>query len=122
MTSRRQFVQGAGLAGLGLLAACGLPTGPAPARVYRLGYLSNSTPADDAPRVNAFRQGLQELGYVEHQNLVIEYRSMEGQEARLRDLAAELVRLPVDLIVVRGTLAVHAAKEATPQIPIVFPI
>jgi putative ABC transport system substrate-binding protein len=117
--SRRAFVGWA--AGLGLVAGCGRLPGQAPARVYRVGFLSRSSPAGDAPLFEAFRQGLTERGYVEGQNLTIEYRSTEGQEERLRDLAAELVRLPVDVIVARSTPAVHAAKEATSRIPIVFP-
>src|SRR4051812_40972025 len=120
--SRRQFVQGASVTGLGLLAGCGRLPGQAPARVYRLGYLSNASPTNDASSLDAFRRGLREHGYLEAQNLTIEYRSMEGQEERLRGLADELVRLQVELIVARGTLAVQAAKAATSRIPIVFPI
>ena len=70
-------------------------------------------------RVEAFRQRLRELGYVEGKNIVIEYRYAEGKLERLPDLAAELVRLKVDVIVTGGS-AVLAAKKASATIPIVF--
>jgi hypothetical protein len=68
--SRRRFVQGAGVAGLGLLAGCGGLPWQAPPKVHRLGYLSNSSPTDEATRLDAFQQGLREYGYVEGQNIV----------------------------------------------------
>jgi putative ABC transport system substrate-binding protein len=88
-------------------------------KVYRIGVLD---PAPAAPNTNldAFRQGLRELGYVEGQNLVIEYRSPSGRPGVFPDLAAELVRLKVDVILTRGTAAVTAAKNATRTIPIVM--
>src|SRR5262249_10957829 len=69
---------------------------------------------------NAFRQGLRELGYVEGQNLLLDYRTAEGHHAQVRDLVNELIRLKVDVIVTRGTPAVMAAKKATGTIPIVM--
>ena len=88
-------------------------------KVYRIGFLSagSSLPT---PNVEAFQQSLRALGYVEGQNLAIEYRYAENHLERLPDLAAELVRLPVDLIVTSGTPATRAAKHATTTIPIVM--
>jgi putative tryptophan/tyrosine transport system substrate-binding protein len=118
--SRRRFVQGAGVAGLGLLTGCGvLPSqSQQVATMPRLGYLmfGRSGPAQGD---NAFRQGLAELGYREGSNLVIEWRFTERVEG-LRDLAVELVRLPVAVIVAAGP-AVNAAQDATITIPIVTP-
>jgi putative ABC transport system substrate-binding protein len=86
---------------------------------YRIGVLVPEQAADLA-NIAAFRQGLSELGYVEGQNLVIEYRSAEGRVERLTDLARELARIKIDVIVTRGTQAALAAKEATATIPIVM--
>jgi putative tryptophan/tyrosine transport system substrate-binding protein len=89
-------------------------------RVWRIGVLE-TTPMDlNAPNINAFRQSLRELGYVEGQNLIIAYRSAEGRGERFTELAADLLRLHVDVIVTRGTPAVLAAKKATTTIPIVM--
>ena len=74
----------------------------------------------DPARIEAFRQGLRELGYVEGKNILIEYRYAEGKPDRARALAAELVRLKVDVIVTAGSGATRAAKEATATIPIVM--
>ena len=71
-------------------------------------------------RIEAFRQGLRELGYVEGKNIVIEYRHAEGKVDRIPALAAELVRLKVDVIVTAGSITTRAAKEATKTIPIVM--
>ena len=89
-------------------------------KVYRIGYLSSTDPAADSLRAEAFRQGLRELSYVEGQNIVIEYRYAEGVADRFPNLAAELVQLKVDVIVVIGTLPTQAAKNATKTIPIVM--
>src|SRR5436853_226422 len=86
------------------------------AAVARIGRLEQSSSGTDA----AFRQGLRELGYVEGQNIVIEYRYAEGKAERLPELAAELVGLKVDVIVSGGTVAPLAAKQATSTIPIVL--
>jgi putative ABC transport system substrate-binding protein len=88
-------------------------------KIHRIGYLAFSSP--DPSLDGAFRQGLRDLGYVEGRNLVIEYRSADGQMNRLPDRAAELVALKVDLIVAGSTPAAQAAKRATGAIPIVFP-
>ena len=91
-----------------------------PARIPRIGILF-PTPVSFSPgRVEAFRQRLRELGYVEEKNIVIEYRYAEGKRERLPDLAAELVRLKVDVIVAFSPAAILAAKKASPTIPIVF--
>jgi putative ABC transport system substrate-binding protein len=94
----------------------GQPTG----KVYRIGVLETVSSTLNTANLDAFRQGLRELGYVEGQNFVIEYRSADGQPERFPGLATELVRLKVDLIVTRGTPAVLAAKKATGSIPIVM--
>src|SRR6476469_6976459 len=89
-------------------------------KVPRIGFLSATSPSDRPPLLDAFRQRLRELGWVEGQNIVIDYRYAEGRLDRLSDLAAELVRLKVDVIVSLGTQGVTAAKNATETIPIVM--
>jgi putative ABC transport system substrate-binding protein len=89
-------------------------------KVPRIGFLGVTSPSDRPPLLDAFRQGLRELGWVEGQNIVIDYRYAESRVDRLPDLAAELVRLKVDLIVSQGTQGVTAAKNATETIPIVM--
>ncbi len=89
-------------------------------RVYRIGILEAIPAAQNAANLDALRRGLRGLGYVEGQNLVIEYRSADGRADRFPDLAAELVRLKVDLIVTRGTPAAKAAKDATETIPVIM--
>jgi putative ABC transport system substrate-binding protein len=84
-------------------------------RLRRIGMLETIPAGSNAANFDAFRRGLRELGYVEGQNLAIEYRSADGVAERFPALAAELVRLPVDVIVTRGTPAALAAKEATKQ-------
>jgi putative tryptophan/tyrosine transport system substrate-binding protein len=91
-----------------------------PARILRIGILSGSSASSQSARVEAFRRRLRELGYVEGKNIVIEYRYAEGKPERLPDLAAELVRLKVDVIVAVGSPTILAAKKASPTIPIVF--
>jgi putative ABC transport system substrate-binding protein len=86
----------------------------------RIGLLITSSPSAFATRMDAFRQGLRELGYVEGKNIVIERRHAEGKLDRLSALAAELVRLNVDVIVTSGPTATHPAKGATSTIPIVM--
>ena len=91
-----------------------------PARIPRIGILIPSSASFLSARVEAFRQRLRELGYVEGKNIVIEYRYAEGKPERVPDLAAELVRLKVDVIVTAGPSATLAAKKASGTIPIVF--
>jgi putative ABC transport system substrate-binding protein len=88
-------------------------------KVPRIGYLDGASLAAN-PNIEAFRQGLRQFGYVEGQNIVIEWRSSEGREDRLPGLAAELVRLNVDVIVTGGSGATRPAKEVTTTIPIVM--
>src|SRR5215471_4819498 len=90
-----------------------------PAQVARIGYLS-ATGGAESPSAEAFRQGLRELGYVEGQNIALAFRTAEGQLDRLPALAAELLQLPVDVLVARSTLAARAAKTTTTTIPIVM--
>ncbi|MBI3058302.1 MAG: ABC transporter substrate-binding protein [Deltaproteobacteria bacterium] len=90
-----------------------------PKKLWRIGLLSSSSPSLHAPRLDALRQGLRELGYVEGQNIIMEHRYAEGKLERLPNLAAELVRLKVDVIVAGGTRVTAAAKQATSAIPIV---
>jgi putative tryptophan/tyrosine transport system substrate-binding protein len=89
-------------------------------KVPRIGLLSARSSSSESTRTEAFRQGLQELGYVEGKNIVIEYRYAEGKFERLRDLAAELVRLNVEVIVAAGVPPTRAAKQVTTTIPIVM--
>jgi ABC-type uncharacterized transport system substrate-binding protein len=91
-----------------------------PAKVPRIGYLTGATPDGQSARIESFRQGLRELGYEEGKNIVIEYRYAELKPDRLPALAAELVRLKVDVIVTGGSGLTRAAKEATNAIPIVM--
>jgi len=88
-------------------------------QVPRLGFLGTNSPSDISARIAAFRQGLSDLGYIEGQNIVIEYRWAEGKPDRLPKLAAELVNLRVDIIVTHGEAAIRALKQATRTIPIV---
>ncbi len=89
-------------------------------KIPRIGWLTGPSLAANSARIEAFRQGLRELGYVEGKNIVIEWRSAEGKLDRLPALAAELVRLKVDIIVSGGLGPTRAAKEATITIPIVM--
>ena len=92
-----------------------------PKKVPRIGYLSSTDPASESTRSEAIRLALRELGYIEGQNIAIEYRYAEGKRDRYPELAAELVRLKVDIIVVAGGDApIRAAKNATKTIPIVM--
>jgi putative ABC transport system substrate-binding protein len=107
-----------------LLTTLLLPTVSAraqqPAKIPRIGYLSGSSISVLAARIEAFRQGLRELGYVEGKNIVIEWRSAEGNLDRVSELAAELVRLKVDVIVSPGPSVTRVVKEATSTVPIVM--
>jgi putative ABC transport system substrate-binding protein len=89
-------------------------------RIPRIAFLSSLSPAVVSERVEAFRQGLRELGYVEGKNIVIEWRYADGKTERLPGLAADLVRLNVDIIVTGGPAVNRSAKEATATVPIVL--
>ena len=91
-----------------------------PGKILRIGYLDGSTASGSAVLTEAFRQELLKLGWIEGKNIIIEYRFGEQKSERLPELAAELVRLKVDLIVVAGGQAAFAAKKATTTIPIVM--
>ncbi len=90
--------------------------------VHRIGYLSATHLSGESSRLDGFRHTLRDLGYVEEKNIVIEYRFAEGQFDRLPDLAAELVRLKVDVIVTTGSPATRAAQHATRTIPLVMTV
>jgi ABC-type uncharacterized transport system substrate-binding protein len=104
-----------------LLSAGTFSEAQQPKKIPRIGYLSPLEPAGESTRSEGVRLALRELGYVEGQNIAIEYRYAEGKLDRLPELAAELVRLKVDIIVAAGTdRVVRAAKNATTTIPIVM--
>src|SRR5512132_3425036 len=104
-----------------LLALCSSAAAQQPKKVPRIGYLSTNDPAGESARSEAIRLALRELGYIEGQNIAIEYRYAEGKRGRESELAAELVRLKVDLILVAGGGDwIQAAKNATKTIPIVM--
>jgi len=110
-----------GLALGAVLLALSLPAeAQQPKSVPRIGYLSVLSPSSDSARIEAFRQGLRELGYVEGQSVALEYRFAQGKAERLPAMAVELVRLKVDVIVTESTAAAVAAKQATQTIPIVM--
>jgi putative tryptophan/tyrosine transport system substrate-binding protein len=103
-----------------LLTTVSIAEAQQPTKVPRIGFLSAFSGSSLSARIEAFRQGLRELGYVEGKNVVIESRYAEGRLDRLTDLAAELVRLKVDVIVTGGPSPTRATKEATVTIPIVM--
>lgn len=107
---------------LSLLMAPLTSTAQPAAKVPRLGLLIPGSSSDFAPRIDAFRHGLGDLGYVEGRNITIEYRFAEGQADRLPALVADLVRLQVDVMVIDGTVAIQAAQHATTTIPIVMAV
>jgi putative ABC transport system substrate-binding protein len=89
-------------------------------RIYRIGILETTAADLNAANVEALRQGMRALGYIEGHNIVIEYRSADGRGERFPELAMDLLRLKVDVIVTRGTPAVLAAKNATTSVPVVM--
>jgi len=111
-----------GLAICAVLLVLDIPTNAHQAmKVPRIGYLSSATAANDSARLNGIRLALRDLGYVEGQNITIEYRYAEGKRERFSELVADLVRLKVDIIVAAGgDLLVGAAKNVTKTIPIVM--
>ena len=117
MIDRRAFITSLAVGAL-------LPSRSADAQkargMHRIGWLSPASAADGLPNLEALRAGLRELGYVQGQNITIEARWADGRSERLPELAAELVRLPVDILCAAGSQASGAAKHATSTIPIVF--
>jgi ABC-type uncharacterized transport system substrate-binding protein len=103
-----------------LLAVVVIAEAQQPTKVPRIGYLVTSSLSPNSARIEAFRQGLRALGYIEGKNIVIEWRSAEGKADRLPSLATVLVRLKSEVIVTGGPLPTRAAKEATTTIPIVM--
>src|SRR5262245_21217643 len=104
-----------------LLALCFSVEAQQPKKVFRIGYLSNANPATASSRAEGLRLALRELGYIEGQNIAIEYRYAEGKRDREPELAAELVRLKVDIIVVAtGDVTIRGAKNAIKTVPIVI--
>ena len=103
-----------------LLLTVSLAQAQQPTKVPRIGYLTTVSLSAISARIEAFRQGLRELGYMEGKNIVIERRFAEGKLDRLPELAAELVHLKVDIIVTTGPSPTRAAKQATSMIPIVM--
>jgi putative ABC transport system substrate-binding protein len=114
---RRAFI---GRIAGGLLAVPHGALAQQPARIARIGYLSSLSASADSGHKEAFRQGLRDLGYIEGQNIIVEARYADGKFDSLPDLAAELVRLKVDVIVAAPTAAIQAAHHATLTIPIVM--
>jgi len=119
--TRREFLI-ASSAGIVLLAATPASLAQQKGKVWRIGFLSAASASGIAGWVEALRAGLRDLNYVEGKNLVIEFRWAEGNYERLPEMAAELVRLNVDVIVTHATPGILAAKGATTTIPIVFAI
>ena len=103
-----------------LFAPCSFADAQQTGKILRIGFLDNSTASGSAVLLEAFRQELSKLGWIEGKNITIEYRFAEQKHERLPELAADLVRLKVDLIVVSGTPSALAAKSATTTIPIVM--
>ena len=122
MISRRRFLTGVaiGLAPIGAAAHAQEYKAQQARRLYRIGMIERTSIVINAANVDSFRQGLRELGYVEGDRFVIEYRSADGRDERFPGLATELVRLKVDLILTRGTPAALAAQHATGTIPVVI--
>jgi ABC-type uncharacterized transport system substrate-binding protein len=103
-----------------LLAVAVIAEAQQPKKVPRIGFLNASSPSSVADRLDAFRQGLRELGYLERKDIVVEYRHAEGKQDRLNNLAGELVGLRVEVIVAGGTASAQAAKRMTKTIPIIM--
>jgi putative ABC transport system substrate-binding protein len=103
-----------------VLAAARTTHAQQPRRLHRIGMIERTSPAINATNLASFRQGLRDLGYVEGETFLIEYRSADGRDDRFPDLATELVRQKVDLLLTRGTPAALAARNATGTIPVVI--
>src|SRR6266851_3802716 len=116
LIDRRAFITMLG----GSILAAPLAAGAQPTRTPRVGILFNASPTTVTLQLEAYRRGLRELGWIEGQTVMIEYRWAEGNPDRLPALVAELVQVKVDVIVLSGTAAIRAARRATSTIPIVF--
>src|SRR5262245_32304202 len=104
-----------------LFALCGSLNAQQTAKVARIGYVTEASAfSTPSPNLEAFRQGLRDLGYIEGKNIVIEFRSAEGKPDRVPGLVVELVQLKVDVLVSQATGGILAAKQATKTIPIVM--
>ena len=117
MNARRRLIFALGA---GALAAPIGSLAQQPKRIFRIGFLATGSPFNSASRVEGFRTGLRELGYVEGKNIFIDFRWAEGHYERLADLTAELVRLNVEVIVAQGAPGSRAAKQVTATVPIVM--
>ena len=104
------------------LAFCASAEAQQPTKIPRLGFLSATSPDANSARIAAFRQGLHDAGYMEGKNILIEWRWAEGHFDRLPSLAAELIRLNVDVIVSSGPSPTRFSKQATTMIPIVMQV
>jgi putative tryptophan/tyrosine transport system substrate-binding protein len=116
--NRREFITLLG----GAAAAWPLAARAQPTKAFRIGFLGPASASTTAPWFDALRAGLHDLGYEVGKNILFEFRWAEGKDDRLPDLAAELVRLNVDVLVTYGTPGTHAAKQATATIPIVMAV
>src|SRR5919106_772713 len=117
--SKNQNRKLAGVVALVAFAMCGtVAHAQQPTKIPLIGVLAGGSVASDSARIEALRQGLRDLGYVEGKNIRIEYRYAEGKTDRLRELAPDIARLKADIIVTAGPAATRAAKEATNTIPI----
>src|SRR5688572_17623386 len=103
-----------------LLAAAVIAEAQQPKKLPQIGYITASSASSQALRLKAFQYGLRDLGYIEGTDIVIEYRYAEGKLDRQGELATELVRLKLDVIVTAGSTVTRAAKKATTTIPIVM--
>jgi putative ABC transport system substrate-binding protein len=112
---RRQFIAGLGMTAIGPLSVRAQQS-----VVPLVGFLSTRSPDEAAVHTNAFRRGLEEMGYVEGRNVVVEYRWANGDYGRLPPLAIDLVNRPLSLMVAAGDPAAHAAKAAGSAAPLVF--
>jgi putative ABC transport system substrate-binding protein len=123
----KSAIQNRKWAGLSVIAFLLVVVGPVaqaqqPGKLFRIGFLDNSTASGSAVLVDAFRQELSKLGWIEGKNITIEYRFADGKPERLPELVAELLRLKVDVVVTRGGPPNLAAKNATTTIPIVMAV
>src|SRR5689334_8075256 len=103
-----------------LVALCASARAQQPAKIPRIGFQLDAPAATATARIEGFRQGLRELGYIEGKNIAVEYRSAEGNPERRHEIAAEWLRLKVDVIVSAGPTVTRALREATTTIPIVM--